>query len=70
MAQSADNLVYLRSKHKISQSVIAGYCEVSESAVCRWEKGNRQIDDKYLRILSAIFHVSEADLKNKDLRYG
>lgn len=67
MTQLAKNLVYLRNKYKISQSILASYCKVTEGAVCRWEKGNRQIDDKYLPILSTIFHVTEHDFKYKDL---
>lgn len=55
----AQRLKKIRKKHGLSQKAVAELIGVSPGAVCRWEKGEREISDWAMKAYSAAFHVPE-----------
>lgn len=55
----AQRLKKIRKKHGLSQKAMAELIGVSPGAVCRWEKGEREISDWAMKAYSAAFHVPE-----------
>lgn len=55
----AQRLKKIRKKHGLSQKAMAELIGVSPGAVCRWEKGEREISDWVMKAYSAAFHVPE-----------
>ena len=55
----AQCLKKIRKKHGLSQKAMAELIGVSPGAVCRWEKGDREISDWVIKAYSAAFHVPE-----------
>ncbi len=55
----AQRLKKNRKKHGLSQKAVAELIGVSPGAVCRWEKGEREISDWAMKAYSAAFHVPE-----------
>ena len=53
----AQRLKKIRKKHGLSQKAMAELIGVSPGAVCRWEKGEREISDWVMKAYSAVFHV-------------
>ena len=55
----AQRLKKIRKKHGLSQKAMAELIGVSPGAVCRWEKGEREISDWVMKAYSTAFHVPE-----------
>lgn len=55
----AQRLKKIRKKHGLSQKAMAELIGVSPGAVCRWEKGEREISDWVMKAYSVAFHVPE-----------
>lgn len=55
----AQHMKKIRKKNGLSQKEVAGLIGVSPGAVCRWEKGDREIFDWVIKAYSAAFHVPE-----------
>ena len=55
----AQRLKKIRKKHGLSQKAMAELIGVSPGAVCRWEKGERDISDWVMKAYSTAFHVPE-----------
>lgn len=55
----AQRLKKIRKKHGLSPKAVAELIGVSPGAVCRWEKGEREISDWAMKAYSAAFHVPE-----------
>lgn len=55
----AQRMKKIRKKNGLSQKEVAGLIGVSPGAVCRWEKGDREIFDWVIKAYSVAFHVPE-----------
>jgi len=62
MFDFGDNLKTLRKNKKMSQKVLATKVNVSESMICRYEKGEIYPPFEVLRSLSGILNVSLDEL--------
>lgn len=49
----------IRKKNGLNQKQVAEMIGVSPGAVCRWEKGDREISDWVIKAYSSVFNVSE-----------
>lgn len=44
-----------RREREISQQVVADYCDIDKSTICRWEKGTTELRNCiYLRVMDYI----------------
>ena len=66
----AQRLKKIRKKHGLSQKAVAELIGVSPGAVCRWEKGEREISDWAMKAYSAAFHVPETYFLNIERKPG
>jgi putative transcriptional regulator len=53
-ALSAREIVRVREQVKVSQSVLAGYLNVSVSTVSQWERGDRRPTGSALKLLHVV----------------
>ena len=56
----------IRTKRGISQKDIANALHIDVSAVCRWERNQRNVPEAHLRRLSDFLGVSIGSLDAKD----
>lgn len=59
MIAAKDKLKEIRKKHGYNQKQVAEMIGVSAGAICRWEKGEREISDWTIKAYSRAFNVSE-----------
>lgn len=57
---AADKLKEIRRQHGYSQKQTAERIGVSAGAVCRWEKGERDISEWVIKAYSRVFQVPES----------
>lgn len=51
-----------RLENKLRQIDVAGFLEVVQTAVCKWESGDNEPLDKYKRKLAKLYKCTEADI--------
>lgn len=62
----AQRIKKIRKKNGLSQKEVAELIGVSPGAVCRWEKGDREILDWVIKAYSATFHVPETYFQEEE----
>lgn len=62
----AQRIKKIRKKNGLSQKEVAELIGVSPGAVCRWEKGDREILDWVIKAYSAAFHVPETYFREEE----